>query len=151
VLWFEEPVWPPEDHAGLARVRAEGGVAIAAGENAASAMDIEHMLDAKAVDYIQPSVTKIGGVSELVRIMKSARQRGVKAVPHSPYFGPGFLATLHAVAAFEDETMIERYHCELGASPFGDAIDAREGKLRVPDGPGLGYDPDPRILERYRI
>ena len=32
--WLEEPVWPPEDHAGLAKVRAAGAV-IAAGENAA--------------------------------------------------------------------------------------------------------------------
>jgi len=32
--WLEEPVWPPEDHAGLARVQAEGGIPTAAGENA---------------------------------------------------------------------------------------------------------------------
>src|SRR6185436_17772798 len=32
--WFEEPVWPPEDHAGLARVQERGGIPTAAGENA---------------------------------------------------------------------------------------------------------------------
>ena len=31
-MWLEEPVWPPENHAGLARVRAAGGLDIAAGE-----------------------------------------------------------------------------------------------------------------------
>jgi len=32
--WLEEPIWPPEDHAGLARVRTHGGLRTAAGENA---------------------------------------------------------------------------------------------------------------------
>src|SRR5205807_4336027 len=36
--WLEEPVWPPEDHDGLAQVR-QVGVPIAAGENAAGTHD----------------------------------------------------------------------------------------------------------------
>ena len=35
LAWLEEPVWPPEHHVSLARVRREGGVRVAAGENAA--------------------------------------------------------------------------------------------------------------------
>src|ERR1700721_2539698 len=31
--WVEEPSYPPDDHAGLARVRREGGIPTAAGEN----------------------------------------------------------------------------------------------------------------------
>jgi hypothetical protein len=31
LLWIEEPVWPPEDYAAMARVRRDGGVAVAAG------------------------------------------------------------------------------------------------------------------------
>ena len=34
--WLEEPVWPPEDYAGLARVRAALRIPIAAGENDAT-------------------------------------------------------------------------------------------------------------------
>ncbi len=74
LLWLEEPVFPPEDYAGLARVRREGGVAIAAGENALSYVDFRAMFDAGAVDFAQPSVTKIGGVSEMMRIA-AARSR----------------------------------------------------------------------------
>jgi hypothetical protein len=28
---------------------------------------------------------------------------------------------------------------------------ATEGSIAVPDGPGLGRDPDPAILERYKV
>ena len=151
LYWFEEPVWPPEDYTGLARVRRECGIAVSAGENAASIVDFKVMFDAGAVDYAQPSVTKIGGVTEMMKIAHLARERGVTLVPHSPYFGPGLLATLQMAAAFEHATMIEHSYCDLGAQPFGDAIALKDGHIALPGGPGLGCDPDPVVLERYRV
>jgi D-galactarolactone cycloisomerase len=151
LYWFEEPVWPPEDFAGLARVRRECGIAVSAGENAVSLTDFQFMFDAGAVDYAQPSVTKIGGVTEMMRVAELARERGVTLVPHSPYFGPGLLATLHMAAAFAHETMIEYSYTDLGANPLGDAIAVKNGRIALPAGPGLGRDPDPAVLERYRV
>jgi L-alanine-DL-glutamate epimerase-like enolase superfamily enzyme len=151
LLWMEEPVFPPEDFAGLARVRRAGGVAIAAGENAMSLSDFRAMFDAHAVDFAQPSVTKIGGISEMMRIARLAQERGITLVPHSPYFGPGLLATIHMATAFERETMIEYSFVELGASPLGDAIEVIDGRLKVPTGPGLGCDPDAEIIARYKV
>lgn len=151
LLWFEEPVFPPEDHAGLARVRRDGGLRIAAGENALSATDFRAMFAAGAVDYAQPSVTKIGGITEFVRVAQAAREHDVALIPHSPYFGPGLLATLHLAAALAPETMIEYSYCELGANPLGDAITVKNGRIAVPAGPGLGRDPDPDVVARYRV
>jgi L-alanine-DL-glutamate epimerase-like enolase superfamily enzyme len=149
--WLEEPVWPPEDHAGLARVRRGGGIAIAAGENAASPAECAAMIAADAVDFIQPSVTKIGGVAAWAEVARNAAAQGVTTVPHSPYFGPGFLATLHLCATLEAEALVERMDFDLPANPFGEAILPREGRLAVPQGPGLGADPDPEIIARYRV
>ena len=70
--WLEEPIWPPENFAGLAALRRVSGLSIAAGENAVSVMDFKHMFEAGAVSIAQPSVTKIGGVSELVKVMHLA-------------------------------------------------------------------------------
>src|SRR6185503_14006474 len=53
--WIEEPVWPPENLAGLARVRAEGGVPTAAGENYGTAWEFRRALEAGAITYAQPS------------------------------------------------------------------------------------------------
>ena len=66
--WLEEPVWPPENYAGLAQVRASGGIPIAAGENAATLLHYQQMLEARAVDFVQPSPIKMGGVSELRKV-----------------------------------------------------------------------------------
>jgi L-alanine-DL-glutamate epimerase-like enolase superfamily enzyme len=62
---------------GLARLRRECGIAVSAGENAISVIDFRAMFDAGAVDYAQPSVTKIGGVTEMMRIAALARDKGV--------------------------------------------------------------------------
>lgn len=147
--WLEEPVWPPEDHAGLAKVRAAGAV-IAAGENAAGLLEFRHAFELRALDVAQPSVTKIGGISAMLRIIALAKEFGVRVVPHCPYFGPGFIASLHMCAALPADTPVERLAVDLEASPFGDWVDATDGNMRVPQGPGLGVDPDPALIARYR-
>ncbi len=141
VRWVEEPIWPPEDAPGIARVRAAAGVAIAGGENAGSPTDFAALFAAGALDVAQPSVTKIGGVSGLMEVARLARGAGVTLVPHSPYFGPGLLATLHVLAAQEQEAPIEVYYADLETPPYGQALAVREGFMTVPDGPGLGLAP----------
>ena len=147
--WLEEPVWPPEDHVGLAKVRAAGAVT-AAGENAAGLEDFRHLFEVGALDVAQPSVTKIGGVSAMLRIMALAQQYGVRVVPHCPYFGPGFMASLHLTTMLRADTPVERLFVDLEASPFGDWVDIKGGAMAVPQGPGLGADPDPALIARYR-
>ena len=66
--WLEEPVWPPEDHAGLALVQARGGIATAAGENA-MLPEFKSLLEHGAITYAQPSVTKVGGVTQMRKVM----------------------------------------------------------------------------------
>ena len=150
LMWLEEPLWPPEDFAGLARIQAESGVPLAAGENANAYADFARMIETRAVTYLQPSVTKIGGITELSRIAALARAGKAALIPHSPYFGPGLIATLHMIAALPEEIPCERFYCDLEASPFGDAVVARHGFMAVPQGPGLGVEVDEAVIARYR-
>jgi D-galactarolactone cycloisomerase len=149
LLWLEEPIWPPEDAVGLARVRAGAGIKIAAGENAASPEECIAMMDAGAVDYIQPSVTKIGGIGPWMRIAGEAATRGVTVMPHSPYFGAGLLATLHMAAALTGDCLVEHMYRDLAANPFAAALQPRGDSFILPEGPGLGCEPDPEVLRRY--
>lgn len=151
LAWIEEPVWPPEDHAGLARVRAEGGIPLAAGENVGSVFEFLRLFERGALDVAQPSITKIGGVTELRKVFDVAQAYGVRVVPHSAYFGPGLLASIHVCAAQPREVLIERFYCDFDENPFGAAIDPVNGRIAVPQGPGLGVDPDPGILERFAL
>jgi len=151
IAWLEEPIGPPNDVSALARLRAGATVPIAAGENLGNAIDAGAMIERRAVDIIQPSVTKIGGITEMVKVIDMARRDGVKIAPHSPYFGPGLIATIHIIAALGDGAACERFYCDLGASPLGDAVDAVDGSMRVPQGPGLGVDLDERVIAKFRL
>jgi L-alanine-DL-glutamate epimerase-like enolase superfamily enzyme len=146
LYWVEEPLWPPEDYAGLAALR--DGARIAAGENA-NVTDFRPMFELGAVDFAQPSVSKIGGVSEVRRIIALAHDFGVEVVPHCGYLGAGFLATVHVAAAMGD-VLVERLGIDLEASPFGPWTEIEQGVARVPQAPGLGCDPDPALITRYR-
>jgi L-alanine-DL-glutamate epimerase-like enolase superfamily enzyme len=148
--WLEEALWPPEDYAGMARLKSEGGVPTAAGENAGTLADIAQLLGTARVDYIQPSITKIGGVSAMRRIAEMARRSGAKIAPHSPYFGPGLIATIHFAASIPERPTIERFYLDLEASPLGALVEAPGGFMRVPDGPGLGIEVEEAVLTKYR-
>ncbi len=150
LFWLEEPVFPPEDHSGLARVRRAGTTRIAAGENAAGLHDFVDMFEKGAIDVAQPSVTKIGGITEMRKIIAAAEAHSVEVIPHCAYFGPGNLASIHIVASLATDTMIENIYANLEANPYGDAMNAKNGLVRVPTGPGLGVEPDMKIVEKYR-
>jgi L-alanine-DL-glutamate epimerase-like enolase superfamily enzyme len=148
--WLEEPVWPPENLAGLAEVRTRGGIPTAAGENYGTAWEFRRALEAGAITYAQPSVTKVGGVTEMRKVMTLGEMFGVQVVPHSAYFGPGLLASIHCIAALASDSPVERFYCDFADNPLNDAIHPKGGRIAVPQGPGLGVDPDPRLLEKLR-
>jgi L-alanine-DL-glutamate epimerase-like enolase superfamily enzyme len=47
-------------------------------------------------------------------------------------------------------TLVERFYCDFAENPLGDAIHPRQGRIAVPQGPGLGVDPDSQLLARLR-
>jgi D-galactarolactone cycloisomerase len=151
LTWLEEPVWPPDDHAGLARVRAATSLPIAAGENLSGPTELAALLRAGAVDICQPSVIKFGGIAAVAEAAVLARAHGIDYVPHCFYYGPGFLASLHLAAAFAPQAAFEIFFGDLQASPYHDAVRSRHGRIAVPGGPGLGVDPDLAVLDRYRL
>ena len=63
---------------------------------------------------------------------------------------PGNLASIHIVASLSTDTMLENIYANLEASPYGDSMVAKGGRVRVPTGPGLGVEPDMQIVEKYR-
>jgi L-alanine-DL-glutamate epimerase-like enolase superfamily enzyme len=149
--FLEEPVWPPEDFATLAEVRTKGGLDIAAGENACTVHQFRQMMSAGAVSHAQPSVTKVGGITEFRKVATLADELGVRIVPHSPYFGPGLLATLQLLS-LRDDGFIEVFHMKRAACLWRDriAVDPA-GLIEVPQGPGLGFEPDVDVMEKYRV
>jgi len=150
--WLEEPLWPPENFDGLAELRRTSGIPIAAGENVSTLMEFERLLAAKAVDFVQPSPAKMGGVSELRKVFPVAAVHNIPVMPHSFYDGPGLLAAIHATAALGTaDSMIEWRWFDVEAPIYGGALTPARGRISVPQGPGLGIDPDPDVIRAYRM
>lgn len=149
-FWLEEPIFPPEDHAGLAALAGEG-VALSAGENLCTHWQFRDLIAAGAVQYPQPSVTKVGGISEFLKVASLAAAAGLAVMPHSPYFGPGYLATLHLAAALPGPVLFEYLYVWPEAWLYPDMPLPVQGRISRPTGPGLGMVPDPQVIARYRV
>jgi L-alanine-DL-glutamate epimerase-like enolase superfamily enzyme len=84
-------------------------------------------------------------------VAEIAARHGATLVPHSPYYGPGYLATLHLIAAWgRADVRLESYFLDADLPIYGHALDpAPDGTIAVPEAPGLGLEPDPAVLARF--
>ena len=151
--WIEEPV-PADDIEGYRHVRARTPAPLAAGENFYGLRTWERFLREELLDVAQPDVTKCGGLSAALEIVRLAGRYGVRVVPHYLGGAVGLLATLHLAAACEPPLLVEYdanpnpLRSELIAPPLADA----GGRARLrPDAAGLGAALDPNALARHRV
>ncbi|MEX2536085.1 MAG: mandelate racemase/muconate lactonizing enzyme family protein [Trueperaceae bacterium] len=150
VAWFEEPLKPDaiEDYALL---REHALIPIAGGEVLTRRQSFIPWLQGRAVDIIQPDVTKVGGISEERRIAWMAQDNGVRMIPHGWNTALGLAADLQLASAFHDTDFVEY----LTGSHYIDDISAdrwrldEDGMLAIPDGPGLGFDLDFEALLQF--
>jgi L-alanine-DL-glutamate epimerase-like enolase superfamily enzyme len=151
LYWLEEPIWPPEDFKSLAHLGRMSAIPIAAGENAQTVSPFKEMFESQAVTYAQPSVVKVGGISEWRKVAALAEAYNVRVNPHSPYFGPGLLATAHLVASSPVADWLEYLYVTLEASVFKQAPRFEKGYFYLPPGPGLGLEMDMDVIREYCV
>ena len=149
LYWVEEPLYPPDDEHRLQALQNEYGVSIASGENACTSVEFKRFID--QIDFVQPSVTKVGGITEFLKICDLAREQGKRVMPHSPYFGPGYHATVQMMAAREECELFEHLYIEAEAYPDPTIPLPLHGQVHVPDKPGIGFEPDPDVIARYSV
>lgn len=147
---LEQPL-AADDLAGLRALRELGAVRIAADESAATLAGALRVLEAAAADVLvlKPSVLGLGGVLEIARRAGAA---GVAIVVTSALDGAIARAgALHLAAALPDPLP----DCGLAtaaqlADDLAPAQPVESGTLLVPQGPGLGVEPDPVAVARLR-
>ncbi len=147
IFWLEEPLYPPDDYQNLAHIAQNSPVPLACGENA-SLLDFQHIANLNSATYLQPSVTKIGGITAFLNAAQYITDAKLKMMPHSPYFGGGFLATLHLASLFPD-TLIEWFYLELEAHLIPSSALPQKGHFQIPSQPGIGITPDDYLLKTY--
>jgi len=81
IFWLEEPL-PAEDFRGYADLRRLIGIPVAAGESLYTEAQFRELLLAGGIDFIQPNVCRVGGITPFLRIARLARQFSVPVMPH---------------------------------------------------------------------
>src|SRR4029077_15058098 len=69
IFWLEEPL-PAEDIQAYARLRSAIDIPVAAGESLYTEAQVRDMLLAGPVDYLQPNVCRVGGITPFLRIAR---------------------------------------------------------------------------------
>lgn len=146
--WLEEPIFPPDDAAAMARLNARHG-RVSAGENASGAAGMIEQMRAGAVEVAQPSVGKIGGISAMREVIAVGAELGVDVVPHAFYCGPALNATAQLLAGLLPDAQLEvpflqwpqTLHTLHGAGP----------SITLDEAPGLGFVPDEQVLAEHLL
>lgn len=141
--WFEEPL-RPEDEDGYRMLRGKCEVPIAAGESNYTLDQTAPLVRDRTLSFLQPNVTRAGGITETLRMARMAADHDVAYVPHVGMSGIICeAASLHLAAAMPNARVME---CPATANLFKSeladlapgAVRAKDGMLAVPQGPGLG-------------
>jgi L-alanine-DL-glutamate epimerase-like enolase superfamily enzyme len=145
-FWFEEPV-EADDFAGCAQVKRALNIPIAAGENEFTRWGTRDLVTASAVDILQCDTVLAGGISEGRKIAALASAFHVPVSPHgNPHMAVHLLASVPNALIMETYPAVEsQYNLALPLFPV------RDGTIEVPRKPGLGIDPDPEIVKKYRV
>jgi len=150
VTWFEEAL-KPDDFDGFAELKANSPVLIATGEVLTRRQSFQPLIDCRAVDIIQPDLTKCGGLSEGRKLGWAAYDHGVLMVTHGWNTAVGVAADLALAAALPAARWVEY---QTGVPYIEDIIDppfsiGADGLLRIPTGPGLGITLNREAIARF--
>jgi L-talarate/galactarate dehydratase len=136
LAWIEEPL-SADDIEGLAELRSRVGTPIASGETGYGWRGMLELMQAGAVDILQPDLMRCGGVTPFLNVAALAEAHSVTVIPHLYAETAGqFLGLFPAGGMIE---YFEGWFDHLFGPP---PIDA--GLLAPPAKPGLGL----RLSER---
>jgi L-alanine-DL-glutamate epimerase-like enolase superfamily enzyme len=149
--WIEEPIpadSTPDEWAELAMLSK---VPLAGGENVAGFPAFQALIAARSHRVVQPDLLKWGGVTGCLGIARAVVASGLTYCPHWLGSGLGLLAAAQLLAAVGGPGLLEHDVMEnplrtVLAQPFPQVHD---GVLPLPEGPGLGAEPDLRAASAH--
>ena len=156
VFWLEEPL-ARHDYAGLAELRRRTKVRIAGGEGNREFAELRQYLAHDSLDVYQPDAVWSTGILRGTQIAREARARGALYSPHTWGDGLVLLANLHVSAAVSHAPFIEFPYDPPWWSPerrdfiLPNPLHAADGRVSLPDAPGLGVTLDWDALEEWRV
>lgn len=164
--WFEEPI-APEDLDGYRELRKGLKTNIAGGEAEFNRWGWRGLLEARGLDIAQPEVCALGGISEYLRVLALCHAHFTPVVNHVWGSAIAVATNLHLLAAMpalpgglhpwepmlEFDTTDNKFRDELLIEPLNiqNQLQKNHGRVAIPNGNGLGVEPDPAFIEHYKL
>ena len=152
-FWFEEPLLP-DDYAGYAKLAAASPLRIAAGEEESERRSFVQLMDVGRIDVVQVDLTRCGGLTEAMKIASLAADRGIPVVNHGFTTFLNIAAALHFLASIPNALGLLEFVVEEATAlrhHVTEPIRAVDGRVAVPEAPGLGLDVSAAGIERFRV
>ena len=150
ICWFEEPL-PPDDLNGMREVKERGRVSLAAGERLYNRYEYRQFFDLNCADYIQPDISHAGGIFEMRLLGAEAEARHIGFCPHNPSGPVANAATLQLAGCVPNFVILEMMMTDVPyrAEICDEELVVREGRMVIPDRPGIGIDLDENELLKH--
>ncbi len=149
-MFVEEPV-PQENVDALKLVSDHVPFPIATGERLLSRWEFREVFEKQAVAYIQPDISHAGGITELKKIANMAEVYYIHIMPHCAIGPVAFSASLHVDAVVPNFLMQEQIDQGLGAGLLKEDWLVKDGHIRLPVKPGLGFEIDEQEIQKQAI
>jgi len=151
LFWIEEPLHP-DDYAGYGKVSRSCLQHIAAGEQECTVVGFERLIDEGGIDIVQIDLTRCG-FTQAMRVAAYAQRRGRKVCNHNFTTDINTAASLHFLCAIENALVME--YCvepsEISQRLAKQPVTIRDGYAHLPEGPGLGVEPNDEVIAKYLV
>jgi L-alanine-DL-glutamate epimerase-like enolase superfamily enzyme len=143
IYWFEEPLWYDDvgSHAALARAST---IPIALGEQLYTLDAFRSFIAAGGVHYVQPDVTRLGGITEYIQVADLAHAHRLPVAPHA-----GEMSQVHVHLSYWHPASSILEYIPWIKDHFVEPIAVQGGVYRRPDLPGASTTPLSESLERF--
>ena len=128
-------------------------IPLAFGEQNSSLPGWQWMIENRVMDIVQPDLNYNGGFIRAARVARMARKAGMKIVNHNTQTGPtsvNLLQFASAIPNMGDYMEFPYRNKDENESWQSPAFVIRNGVVKVPTGPGLGLEIDPKFLATAR-
>lgn len=155
-IYFAEATLQHDDLHGHARLAEHSDIRICGAEHAATRWEIREWMEVGKVAVVQPDINRCGGLTEIRRIADMAELYGVQVIPHAWKTGITAACGRHFQAATINAPFFEFLSPHLYDSPLRrDLVSPEptlsEGRMALPDAPGLGVTLNEEIVRKYSL
>jgi len=151
--FFEEPS-PWEELSLTKRVADALEMPVAGGECDQSLWRFHWMIENRAVDIVQPDLNYCGGMIRAARIARMAAKVGMKIVPHNTQTDAAACKIMQFAAAIPNIGALMEFPWRAEPKPvswYSPNFVVKDGKVKVPQTPGLGVEFDPEYLKSATV